>query len=544
MRKNSRNNVFQRSRWQIVAAVLTAFLLPFVVTLAMIYFLSYRELYQENQEMLEIYVEQYLENGNPSENQRAERISTENVIPEQGDFSTQSGFPDRDSARYLLSSFYSVAFNEDGQPFSVDLGSGSLYTEDQLTETAEYLLNNGQSQGTCGNFVYCIDQEETCTLVALMDNTLVSDSFTTLFRNALLLGTIMVAVLFLCAVVLARWIIRPLEESDRRQQQFISDAGHELKTPVSVIEANAELLEREIGENKWLENIRSESNRMTGLVSELLTLARTEYETLQMEELDFSRLVLGGVLPFESVAFEAERELDCQIEENINLLGNTGQLSQLISILMDNALSHTTGAGNIAIKLHREKTEAILVISNPGFIPEKDRSEIFSRFFRSDINRSNTGHYGLGLTIAQNIVSAHQGEIHAACSEGRVSFLVRLPIMDKKKKWNLQKVKRFQAPSHLLQHLLHGVPAQHSALDPGRHMGDIPQGSRFLQLLNLFLAGAALNHLVKKLSDAQRLLLRAAHHHVQHDVYGCLRNGAAVALEGAVHDHAVLHLQL
>ncbi|MCD8051446.1 MAG: HAMP domain-containing histidine kinase [Clostridiales bacterium] len=432
MGNRRQNSAFQRSRRQIVAVVMAAFLLLFVVTLAMIYGLSYRELYQENLDMLEMYVEQYRENGNPSQ------IQPTNRLPQGGDRPEQDGLPDRDSTRYLLSTFYSVAFDEDEQPFSVDLGSGTLYTESQLSEVAEHLLDAGRSQGTYGNFVYCIDQEDSYTLVTLMDNTLVSDSFTTLFRNALLLGAGMVAVLFLCATALARWIIRPLEESDRRQRQFLSDAGHELKTPVAVVEANAELLEREIGDNKWLRNIRSESGRMAGLVSELLDLVRTEREPPQMELLDLSRLVLGGVLPFESVAFELGRELDCQIEEAIPIQGNSGQLSQLVSILMDNALSHSAGPGNITVQLHQERTAAILTVSNPGFIPEQDRAEIFTRFFRSDANRGGTEHYGLGLTIAKNIVATHQGDIQVACTNGRVLFSVRLPNKEKKRPGKLR----------------------------------------------------------------------------------------------------------
>ncbi|MCC8129931.1 MAG: HAMP domain-containing histidine kinase [Clostridiales bacterium] len=428
MSKGRQNSAFQRSRRQIVAVVMAAFLLLFVGTLAMIYVLSYQELYQENLDMLETYVEQYRENGNPSPLQDEGQSRLGGGHPERDEP------PDHDSTRYLLSAFYSVAFDGTGQVSSVDLGSGTLYTESQLSQVAEHLLETGRTQGTYGNFVYCIDQDETYTLVALMDNTLVSDSFTTLFRNALLLGAVMVVVLFLCATALARWIIRPLEESDRRQRQFLSDAGHELKTPVAVVEANAELLEREVGENKWLRNIRSESSRMAGLVSELLTLVRTEQEPPQMEPLDFSRLVLGGVLPFESVAFELERKLDCRIDENITIQGNPGQLSQLVSILMDNALSHSDGAGDIAIDLHREKAGALLTVSNPGFIPEQDRAEIFARFFRSDSNRSDTGHYGLGLTIAQNIVTAHRGEIAVACSHGRVCFSVRLPGREEKRR--------------------------------------------------------------------------------------------------------------
>ncbi|MCC8100443.1 MAG: HAMP domain-containing histidine kinase [Clostridiales bacterium] len=428
MTRKRQSSAFQRSRRQIVAVIMAVFLLLFAVTLAAIYILSYQELYQDNQDMLETYVNQYRENGNPSEIQRTEASPPGGSPPEQDEP------PDHDSTRYLLSSFYSVAFDGDGEPFSVDMGDGTLYTEGQLSAVAESILGTGQSQGTYGNFVYCVAAEDGYTLVVLMDNTLVSDSFTTLFRNALLLGAVMVAALFLCAIGLARWIIRPLEESDRRQRQFLSDAGHELKTPVSVVEANAELLEREIGENKWLGNIRSESGRMAGLVSELLTLVRAEREAPQMEPLDFSRLVLGGVLPFEGVAFEQGRTLEEQIDGQITIPGNPSQLSQLVSILMDNALSHSEGAGSIAIALHQERGEAVLTVSNPGFLPEEDREEIFVRFFRSDANRGGAGHYGLGLTIAQTIVEAHQGEIQVDCSHGRVAFTVRLPTGEKKRR--------------------------------------------------------------------------------------------------------------
>ncbi|MCD8142337.1 MAG: HAMP domain-containing histidine kinase [Clostridiales bacterium] len=428
MTRKRQSSAFQRSRRQIVAVIMAVFLLLFAVTLAAIYILSYQELYQDNQDMLETYVNQYRENGNPSEIQRTEASPPGDSPPEQDEP------PDHDSTRYLLSSFYSVAFDGDGEPFSVDMGDGTLYTEGQLSGVAESILGTGQSQGTYGNFVYCVAAEDGYTLVVLMDNTLVSDSFTTLFRNALLLGAVMVAALFLCAIGLARWIIRPLEESDRRQRQFLSDAGHELKTPVSVVEANAELLEREIGENRWLSNIRSESGRMAGLVSELLTLVRAEREAPQMEPLDFSRLVLGGVLPFEGVAFEQGRTLEEHIDGQITIPGNPSQLSQLVSILMDNALSHSEGAGGIAIVLRQERGEAVLTVSNPGFIPEEDRSEIFVRFFRSDADRGGAGHYGLGLTIAQTIVEAHQGEIQVDCSHGRVAFTVRLPTGEKKRR--------------------------------------------------------------------------------------------------------------
>ncbi len=382
-----KRNAFERSRQQIVVVIMAVFLLLFTITLAAIYIVSYRELYQENQDMLEVYIEQYRENGNPSQIESIEELPQDDNPPKSED-----SLPDHENTRFLLSSFYSAAFDEDQQAFSFDLGDGSLYTESQILEVASQILESGKEKGTFGNFIYCIDTEESYTLVVLMDNTLIEDSFTTLFRNALLLGVVMVIVLLLCAVALARWIIQPLEENDRRQQQFIADASHELKTPVSVVEANAEVLQREIGENKWLQNIRSESSRMAVLINEMLNLTRTQQQQPQMEPVDFSRLVLGGILPFESVAFEEGRELKCEIADDITIYGNSVQLSQLVSILMDNALSHCSGEGDITITLQQEKSETVLTISNPGFIPEKDREEIFARFYKRDANRSDTKH--------------------------------------------------------------------------------------------------------------------------------------------------------
>ena len=422
MKKKKKRSVFQRSRHQIVAVIMAVFLLLFIVTLTAIYMISYQEQYKENLDMLDIYVSQYQKNGNPSQNQDRDNPPERDSSPEKADM------PDHDSTRYLLTSFYSVAFDEDGTSYSVDLGNGVLYTESQLTDVAETLLSTKRSQGVYGNFIYYISYEENYTLVVLMDNSLISDSFTSLFRNTLLLGAVMVIVLFILATLLARWIIRPLEESDRRQRQFISDAGHELKTPVSVVETNAELLEREIGSNKWLKNIRSENNRMSDLVNDLLTLVRIEREAPQMETVDFSRLVMGGVLPFESVAFEMGRKLNCQIDEDITITGNPGQLSKLVSILLDNALSHSTNEGDISIHLHTDKSCAIFSVSNPGFISEQDMSEIFVRFFKADTNRSDAEHYGLGLTIAKDIVSEHHGQIKSSCADNLVTFTINLPV--------------------------------------------------------------------------------------------------------------------
>ena len=159
---------------------------------------------------------------------------------------------------------------------------------------------------------------------------------------------------FFLSVFLARKIVNPLEESYQKQKQFISDAGHELKTPVSVVSANAELLSREIGDNQWLQNIQYENERMGMLVGQLLDLARTENVTPQMEHIDFSRLVAGESLPFESVAFEKGLTLNTNITSNIGVIGNSTQLKQLVSILLDNAIRHSKDQGEVWLTLTKE----------------------------------------------------------------------------------------------------------------------------------------------------------------------------------------------
>ena len=179
------------------------------------------------------------------------------------------------------------------------------------------------------------------TLVAFLDNTVVLENVETLISYTLIFGTAALVALFFLARYLAGKIVSPLEESYLSQRQFISDAGHELKTPVAVINANLELLSREIGENQWLSNIQYENERMSALVIQLLELVRAENVTPQMESLDLSRLVYGETLPFETVAYEKGLTLNSEIAENVCVSGNSTQLKQLVSILIDNAVRHS-----------------------------------------------------------------------------------------------------------------------------------------------------------------------------------------------------------
>lgn len=188
------------------------------------------------------------------------------------------------------------------------------------------------------------------------------------------------------------------------------------------------MLEREIGRNRWLANIQFENRRMEELVQQLLELARTENITPVMEVINMSRIVLGGMLPFESIAFEKGYVMDSHIAEDIYIKGESKQLGQLVAVLIDNALTHAEGKGAISIKLKLESNNVVFAVSNPGReIPAQERDKIFERFYRVDSSRNLNGHYGLGLAIAKSIVTSHNGKILVECKNETTTFTVILP---------------------------------------------------------------------------------------------------------------------
>lgn len=334
-----------------------------------------------------------------------------------------------DTHAFRLSTFYSVAMANDGSVLAIDAAGGEIYEEETLAQYASEIVSGKKSRGTKEGLLFLVTRRDGYVLVTFMDNTIMQRSMTALFRYTLVFGSVTLIALYFLAVYLAKRIVKPLEESYQKQKQFISDAGHELKTPVSVVSANAELLSREIGENQWLSNILYENERMGQLVCQLLDLARTENVAPQTERLDFSRLVVGGVLPFESVAFEKGLAIETDVKEKIFVDGNGGQLSQLVSILVDNAICHGLFGKAISVTLTESNHHVILTVANDGEpIPPEKQEKLFERFYRVDEARSGEdSHYGLGLAIAKAIVNAHHGSIDVSCQDGEVRFAVKLP---------------------------------------------------------------------------------------------------------------------
>ena len=414
--------MFKKSRRKIVAAIMSVLVLLWVGTLGVIYASSYIEMSRLNETMMTLHAETYTL-SDPFEDMPP-------IIPkpEGGANRFEPGF--EESPMFQLSTFYTVAVAYDGSVIEIRNGQQGVHSDDELKELAEKIIGGNKTKGTDNNLTFYKADKQGYTLVVFMDNTVINENAATLFRYTLIFGGIALIAFYFLSVFLARKIVRPLEESYKKQKQFISDAGHELKTPVSVVSANAELLSREIGENQWLQNILYENERMGILVGQLLELARTESVTPRMEHINFSRLVQGETLPFESVAFEKGLRLICDTEKEITVEGNSSQLKQLVSILLDNGVRHSTDGNAVNLRLTKEHGFAVLSVINKGDeIPEEHRQQIFERFYRVDSARnSEDNHYGLGLAIAKSITGAHKGHIEVLCYNSLVEFKVSLPL--------------------------------------------------------------------------------------------------------------------
>lgn len=254
-----------------------------------------------------------------------------------------------------------------------------------------------------------------------------------LMRNCILIGGIAYAVLFVISLLLAKWVTKPVERAWNEQKQFVADASHELKTPLTVIMTNAEMLAdksyTETDKEQFTDNILSTSKRMRGLVESLLELARLDSGRAQQTfaDVDLSRLINDSILPFEPLFYENGTELDTDVEAGITVTGDKERLRQVVTILLDNALKYCDAAGKVTVRLKRQSAGCLLTVSNPGASLSKDECRnIFQRFYRVDPSRNDGKSYGLGLSIAESIVNEHGGRIWAESENGCNTFSVTL----------------------------------------------------------------------------------------------------------------------
>ena len=329
----------------------------------------------------------------------------------------------RDVAAVGLSNSYIITLNEDGSVSSWTSDRTDLYSDVQVAEMAESALAEGRDSGRIGTQFYRLVQSDGRTKLIVLDARLDYLSASNMLNASMLISAAACVLLSVLAWLLIHRMVQPVEEAFVRQKQFVSDASHELKTPLAVISANAEVLEQEIGENEYLSYIRSEVKRTDALVRNLLTLARLDRtdKALEMKPFDLSHALLDVTLPFESTVFEAGKTLEIRIPDGVEYTGNEDMIKQLAVILLSNALKYSEPGGRIEISLTPRGHQREIAVFNTGEpIDPEDQERIFDRFWRADpAHGRETGGHGLGLAIARSIVETHKGRISVDSGEGK-----------------------------------------------------------------------------------------------------------------------------
>lgn len=328
---------------------------------------------------------------------------------------------------------YTAIYDDDYDVIDIMNHTQNDISDEEIKEIAENILKQENNKTMkIGNlyfdrYSYSYKGHNSLTII---DNITAQTKLVSLLKTSIIIFTLLEMIIIVVALRITDWIIKPVVESFNKQKQFIADASHELKTPIAVIMANAEALENEPNEKKWLNNIRSESERMNDLITDLLDLAKLENGTIKenYQKENLSKIVERSLLTFESLMFENKIKLTYNIEESINLNCNINQIKQLIAILLDNAIQHSKKNGEINVILEKEKNEIVLKVKNKGEeIPKEMQEKIFERFYRVDESRNrDNNRYGLGLAIAKNIVVNHNGKIYVQSESQYTTFIVKI----------------------------------------------------------------------------------------------------------------------
>lgn len=330
------------------------------------------------------------------------------------------------------SRYFSVLFDEAGTIQDTDIGRIAAIDTDTAQQYARHIWENGSAQGFLYEYRYLKTQTSDGWRIIFLDCHRELDALQINLESSALVSLVGLLAVFMLIVLLSRRIVAPIAESYEKQRRFITDAGHELKTPLAIISADTEVLEMEVGESEWIADIQRQTRRLTELTQDLIFLSRMEESQPQLQKLDFplSDILEEQVQAFAALAQQQHKTVDTHIQKNLSFCGDQKAIRQLFSILLDNALKYSPQGSHIQISLRRQGRHMNLQLSNPSSQPLPDKlTLLFERFYRTDSSHnSETGGYGIGLSLARAIVQSHRGKISAVSPDGELLCIqVTLP---------------------------------------------------------------------------------------------------------------------
>lgn len=336
------------------------------------------------------------------------------------------------SDNYFYSGFIIAQIDKDNiVKKKYNVNTGLEYSE--YISIIDKATTSGKDEGYVGYYKYGYLESDSYKYIVLIDCKTELRLFYQFLQNSILIGIGIVLVASILFIIISKKVVAPIEENYKKQKQFITDASHELKTPLTIISSNADVLEMEIGKSKWLSNIHNQIDRLTNLINSLVAFSRVEEkETLEKTKFSISELLKSRIEDFEELANFKGKHLIQNIQSDIYFNGDAQTIMQVIDILLDNAIKYADINSDIIIKLEKNNRGILLRIKNKTENVKKgDLSKVFDRFYRLDESRnSEIKGYGIGLSLANLIVERHKSKIKAYSPEDNI-FVIDILLNDK-----------------------------------------------------------------------------------------------------------------
>ena len=406
--------MIRKLRWKFIAAAMLSLLLVLGTLIAVINILNYRSLVAEADDMLAML----------SETDDSVPLWMDGPDPgERIDGKGHGKHPEFTGERPYQSRWFSVLFSDSGEVCDTNLRSIATVDEQTAIDMAEDAAKKGRETGFSGDYRYLMKQEEDGTRWIFLNREGELATFRTFLWTSVGISFAGFAMVFVLLALLSSRIVRPIAQSYEKQKRFITDAGHELKTPITIIRADADVIAEDLPDNEWLSDIRAQTDRLSSLTNDLVYLSRMEEEGAKPQMMDFpiSDVVHDAAQPFSAIARTQGKTFSVDVQPMLTLHGDENTIRKLVSILLDNAMKYSPKDGSIALALKKSGRQILLSVSNTAENVEKGSADrLFDRFYRADASRnSETGGFGLGLAIAKAVVESHKGKIHAWSDDGR-----------------------------------------------------------------------------------------------------------------------------
>ena len=328
--------------------------------------------------------------------------------------------------------YFKIVFDNAGNVLVIDTGRIAAVDSSEAAELAKEVYAGAKTCGFKGDYRYIRTADGDETLIIFYDCGRSLGNARSFLWISIVISLIGLMVVFALIAVSSKAVIKPAAEAYEKQKRFITDAGHELKTPLAVINADCDVLELESGNNEWVSDIRKQTGRLTSLTNSLILLAKTEEDSkTDVVKIDFplSDIVSEESESFKGLAKASGKSIETEVAPDISYNGDQKALTQLISILLDNAVKYSPEGGIIKVSLNKTGSKTVLSVSNDTAEPltKENTDRMFDRFYRTDESRnSETGGYGIGLSIAKGITEAHGGKIYASANGSSVTVTAEL----------------------------------------------------------------------------------------------------------------------